>query len=110
MNNIKDDFDVKELLFAQILGGAFALNAILLLLLLVLQGEVPIALALITVVIGIYHLVFFFIYIYRVITFYQAKNKADYNITYSIIGIVLSPLGLIFSFFNYLIIVLSNIW
>ena len=110
MNNLKENFESQELLFSKILGGAFSVNAMMLLLLFILQGEVLIALAFITLILGIYHLIFFFIFIYRVIIYYQAKNKDDYSITYSIVGIIVSPIGLFFSFFNYMIIVLSNVW
>ncbi|MFK5883885.1 MAG: hypothetical protein QM489_06015 [Candidatus Izemoplasma sp.] len=110
MKNLKESFESLESLFAKVLGGAFLLNALLLALLFILQGEVPIGLAFVSLFLGLYHLVFFFVYIYRVIVYYQAENNKQYRITYSIVGIVVSPIGLLFSFFNYMIIVLSNVW
>lgn len=110
MNNLKENFTKIENILFNILMGTFAANFITLGIIYILQGRVPLWMMAIVIPLGIYYIVIFFVYIYRLIIYSKAENKAEFKITKSIIGLILSPVGLIFSFFNYLIIVLANIW
>lgn len=110
MRELRKDFSVRELIYWKILMWSFGINGLMLALLFFLQGEVPIFLAFIPLIVGIYHIVSFFIYIYRTYIYYDSKDKEGIDIWRSITGIALSPVGLLFSFFNYMIVVLANVW
>ena len=110
MRELRKDFSERELIYWKILMWTFGINGLTLLLLFFLQGDIPFMLLFVPLILGIYHIVSFFIYIYRIFIYYDSKDKEGIKIWRSITGIALSPIGLMFSFFNYMIIVLSNVW
>lgn len=110
MNKLKENFSKMENLFFYILLGTFVFNILALLIIYILQGEGLVWLLVIVLPIAIYYIVIFFVYIYRLVIYFQSSNKEEVSIWKSVVGLLLSPIGLLFSFMNYMIIVLSNIW
>lgn len=110
MKDLREDFKDRELLYWKLISFAFVINIITLVILFILQGDVPIELIVLPIVTGLFHVVTFVILIYRTYIFYTSKKDESIQIWRSITGVALSPLGLLFSFFNYAIIGLANLW
>ena len=110
MNKLNENFSQTEKLLLNILLGTFLVNILVLSIIILLDGNIPIWFMFIVLPVGIYYIIIFFVYIYRVSIFYSSEHGKEVEIWRSGLGIFLAVIGFVFSFFNYMVIVVTNIW
>lgn len=110
MKKTIENFEKVEKFLFNLLLGSYVVNMLVLSVIILSDGNVSLWLMVLIVPVGLYYVAVFVIYIYRLIVYYNAKPKLEVQIWRTIVGILISPLGLLFTFFNYMVIVLVNIW
>jgi len=110
MQKIKENYSKYENILFNILIGMFIVNVLTFAIIILSDGNIWIWFMALVLPAGIFFLVGFFIFIILFVVYYQNKLSPEIKVTKTIAGILLSPLGLLFSFFNYMVIVLANIW
>lgn len=107
---LNENFQKNEKLLFYILLGTYLIDALTLFIIFLSNGDIPEWLFLFVLPLGLYYIIIFFVFIYRVYTFYKSDHEAGDEIWRSILGLLLSVIGLLFTFFNLAIILVANIW
>ncbi len=110
MEKIAKNYSKYESILFNILTGMFVVNVLTLSLIILSDGDITIWLMALVLPAGIFFIVGFFVFIYLLVVYNLNKLGPDVRIWKTVTGLLLSPIGLLFSFFNYMIIVLANIW
>ncbi len=110
MKKTIENYSKYESILFNILGFAFIANILTLAFFIVSDGNIPLWLMALVLPAAIISFSAFFLFIYLLVIFLKGKLSEDIKVWKTITGLLLSPLGLLFSFFNYMVIVLANIW
>ncbi len=110
MKKLPENFEKIEKLLLNLLIGSYVVNLLVLAIIMLSEGNVGMWLMTLVLPVALFYIAAFFIYIYRVIVFFNITPKPEIKIWRSVLGILVSPIGLLFTFFNYMVIVLANIW
>lgn len=110
MKKIVENFSKLENLLFNIMIGAYIANVLTLAIIVISDGKISIWLMSLVLPAAIFFFFGFFIFIYLLVIYTKNDLGKEIKIGKTVAGILLSPLGLLFSFFNYIIIVLANIY
>ena len=110
MDKLSENFSKNGILLFKILLGTYLINIVVLSMIILSEGDIPFWLIFLVLPVGIYYIVMFFVYLYRVSIFYNREHGKEVVIWRSGLGIFLAVVGLAFSFLNYVIIAIANVY
>ena len=109
MKKLVENYQKFENILFNILIGMFIINITTLVLIILSNGHIWIGMAALVLPSGIFFLGSFIAFIFLLIAHNKNNLYPDIKKSKTIIGLLLSPLGLLFSFFNFMAIILINI-